>query len=517
MKLLGTTLLLTWTLLASGLADASEGTVLAIRPEGVVIDASALPGLQPGSRVGFLRSDGQRTPAGQGFVLDAQGGQALIGVTPGTGVRVNDLVVLCPTRTGGNDAVRPLVESLRTQVSSPQVQQTAGRLLATLDARDAAIQQGNCDVARFDSEIEGLLAQLQNEAAAAQAAAPSAAPGYSSAGGAATNPPPAGGYAPGGYAPAGPTSPPAAGGMAYPPSGTPDTPPSGYIAGGAPAGPASPPGDAIDTASRGVDLLAKLAVIAQSLGVNPGGAPSASGGYPSAGGGYGTPGGGSYGSPPSGGTTSPASGGYPSAGGGYGTPGGGSYGSPPSGGTTPPPGGGYPPPTGGYVTSGAGSYGSTPGGGTTPPASGGYPPPAGSTSGGTGAAKSAGVRPAWQVNQLPSGTIRPYVAAIPKATVAGRVQTQTGQPLAAAQITIGDAKGQTDGKGQSDVKGQSDAQGQFTIPGLAPGQYIVTVTATGYQKQTRTVTLDAGETERLVVVMPRGAVITPFRAVPKTP
>ena len=45
----------------------------------------------------------------------------------------------------------------------------------------------------------------------------------------------------------------------------------------------------------------------------------------------------------------------------------------------------------------------------------------------------------------------------------------------------------------------------------------MTVTAIGYQKQTRTVTLDAGETERLVVVMPRLTQITPFRAVPKTP
>ncbi|MGH7535528.1 MAG: carboxypeptidase-like regulatory domain-containing protein [Gemmatimonadales bacterium] len=89
--------------------------------------------------------------------------------------------------------------------------------------------------------------------------------------------------------------------------------------------------------------------------------------------------------------------------------------------------------------------------------------------------------------------------------MAGRVQTQTGQALAAAQITVGDAKG------------QSDAQGQFAVPGLPPGQYTVTVTAIGYQKQTRTVTLDAGETERLVVVMPRLTQITPYRAAPKTP
>jgi Carboxypeptidase regulatory-like domain len=67
------------------------------------------------------------------------------------------------------------------------------------------------------------------------------------------------------------------------------------------------------------------------------------------------------------------------------------------------------------------------------------------------------------------------------------------------------------------MNGQTDAQGQFTVACLAPGQYTVTVTAVGYQRQAWTITQDAGETERLVGVMPRLILIAPNRAVPKTP
>ena len=110
-----------------------------------------------------------------------------------------------------------------------------------------------------------------------------------------------------------------------------------------------------------------------------------------------------------------------------------------------------------------------------------------------------GAKPTWTLNQAP----RAPLAVIAKATVAGRVQTQTGQPVAAAQITVGDGAGQT------------DAQGQFSVAGLPPGQYTVTVSAIGYQKQTRTVTLDPRQTEKLVVVLPR--LLMPLRPVPKTP
>jgi hypothetical protein len=203
------------------------------------------------------------------------------------------------------------------------------------------------------------------------------------------------------------------------------------------AGTPTQSGDAIDTASRGVDLLAKLALIAQGLGVSAGGAQP--------------------GAAPAGAGYPPASGSTPTAGGAY-----------------PPSGGGVPPSAGGTQTGGSGT--------------------------GTG----GGIKTTSPATQLPAAGVRPQLALIPKGTVAGRVQTQAGQPLAAAQITVGDAKGQT------------DAQGQFTVPSLAPGQYTVTVTAVGYVKQSRSITLTAGETERMVVVMPR-LTIAPFRAAPKTP
>lgn len=73
---------------------------------------------------------------------------------------------------------------------------------------------------RFEQEVQGLLAQLQGDAAAAQA--PAASPSPSAA---APSPPPA------------------------------------YGSGGVTAGASSPPGDAIDAAARGADVLAKLAEI----------------------------------------------------------------------------------------------------------------------------------------------------------------------------------------------------------------------------------------------------------------
>jgi hypothetical protein len=450
MQRLGTALVFLLTVLATTPVRAGDGVVLAIRPEGAVVDVSAVPGIQPGGRVGFVRSDAQRTPTGQGFVLDVQGTQALIGVVPGGGVQVNDLVVLCPSSNSGDgEQIRALIDGIRAQAPSPQVLATAGRLQSVLDARSAALQQGNCDVARFDQETQGLLAQLQSQAAAAQPTG-SAAAGY---------PPPAGSAPGGGYPPPGAASAPAAGA-----TGTPDPTAAaqpGY--GGAPAGATGQPGDAIDAASRGADVLAKLALIAQSFGLAKGA-------------------GGAAGSAPMGGGGLPQSTGYPPASGGV----------PTAGGT--PASGGYPPAGGSYPPTG----GTAPTSGTSPSSGGAYPPP---VSGGAGSPPAGGTQSTakapWTLNQVPKAPL----VAITKATVAGRVQTQAGQPLAAAQITVGDAKGQT------------DAQGQFSVAGLAPGQYTVTVSAIGYLKQTRSVTLDPGETEKLVVVMPR--LIIPIK--PKTP
>ena len=519
MQRLGTALLFALTVLAATPVLGGDGVVLGIRPDGAVVDISALPGVQPGVRVGFVRPDAQRTPTGQGFVLDAQGGQALVGIIPGGGVQVNDLVVLCPAHDAGEgDQIRALVDGIRAQAPSPQVLATANRLQSVLDARNAALQQGNCDVARFDQEAQGLLAQLQSQAGAAQPAS-SAVAGYP----APASTPASGGYPPPAY-PAGaatsgypaptPTYPAGAGTTGYPApapmdpagagtTGYPATTPMDPATATQPAygagatAPSGQPGDAVDAASRGADVLAKLALIAQSLGLakggnaQPGGPPMGGGGppqgtgYPPAGGS--PPSGGSY--PYPGGSTPPAGDGNPASGGGV-PPTSGGY--PPAGGSASS--GGYP--SGGYPSSGGGA----PTGGSP---SGGYPPPGGAASGGTGGPAAGGTqggaKPPWTLNQIP----RAPLMAVARGTVMGRVQTQAGQPLAAVQVTVGDAKGQT------------DAQGQFSVAGLAPGQYTVTVSAVGYQRQTRTVTLDPGETEKLVVVMPR--LMIPIRPMPKTP
>ena len=176
-------------------------TVLAATPVREATASSSASGRKgwsstsPHSRSPARRPRGIRPPRrstdpdGQGFVLDVQGGQALVGVVPGTGVQVNDLVVLCPPRDSGDgDQIRALVDGIRAQAASPQVLATAARLQSVLDARSAALLQGNCDVARFDQETQGLLAQLQSEAAAAQTAS-STVTGYP----APASSPPAGG------------------------------------------------------------------------------------------------------------------------------------------------------------------------------------------------------------------------------------------------------------------------------------------------------------------------------------
>ena len=69
-----------------------------------------------------------------------------------------------------------------------------------------------------------------------------------------------------------------------------------------------------------------------------------------------------------------------------------------------------------------------------------------------------------------------------QATVTGRVLDDKGSPVFGAQVAGGNA-------GSS----HTNKQGQFCLQNLKPGQYHVTVTATGFRPENRTVSLKAGE------------------------
>jgi hypothetical protein len=165
-------------------ALGQSAPVLAIVPEGAVIDGAELPNLAPGARVGFRRPDGGAAQVGEGFVLDVREGRALIGLKPGGSVQAGDLAVRCASLSspGSQGDLRASVQSIKAQLApagggSPELQAAIGQLESTLDTREAAIRDGACDVASHDQQIADLSLQLQQMlAASAGAASPGAVP-----------------------------------------------------------------------------------------------------------------------------------------------------------------------------------------------------------------------------------------------------------------------------------------------------------------------------------------------------
>ena len=155
---------------------AEEGVVLAIRPEGAVVDVGQMPEVQQGSKLGFIHLNGDRKETGQGWVLDVREGRALVGLTPGSTVKEGDLVILCPTpgQADPYTELRTMVDQLRNQAAQPnapvktELQAMTNQIQLAIEARDAAIQQGACDTAEYDTQISSLGADLQNLAAGLQ-------------------------------------------------------------------------------------------------------------------------------------------------------------------------------------------------------------------------------------------------------------------------------------------------------------------------------------------------------------
>lgn len=196
--------------LAASPALGQSGEVVGVVPEGAVIDAVTFPDLAPGARIGFRRPDGSTAQVGEGSVLEVREGRALITLKPGGTVQAGDLAVPCAD-PGSQDGLRASVQSLKTQLGptgggSPELQATLVQLDAILDAREAAIRDGACDVTLHDQQIADLSLQLQQMLAAAAGAAspggvppppppaaiPGAEPGQAPAVGSAPAPPPIG-------------------------------------------------------------------------------------------------------------------------------------------------------------------------------------------------------------------------------------------------------------------------------------------------------------------------------------
>jgi hypothetical protein len=86
-----------------------------------------------------------------------------------------------------------------------------------------------------------------------------------------------------------------------------------------------------------------------------------------------------------------------------------------------------------------------------------------------------------------------------RATVTGYVRTESGQPIAAALVTVTVTVAGTQVKTET----RTDGTGAFTMAGLPTGPFVMTVYAPGYINGTRTGSLDRGEVERVEVRLKR--------------
>jgi hypothetical protein len=90
------------------------------------------------------------------------------------------------------------------------------------------------------------------------------------------------------------------------------------------------------------------------------------------------------------------------------------------------------------------------------------------------------------------------LAAAGSASITGTVTDPRGAPVAGAAVMFTGAS-----PSHRDVAAVTDAQGGFRFGGLPPGRYTVLVNATGFGPQQWPVTVEAGATARLDVVLGR--------------
>jgi hypothetical protein len=160
--------------------------VLALRSEGAVVDFSDMPGIPVGAKLGFVRQEPERKEIAQGQVVDVREEKGLVSIRAGGGVRKGDLVVPCPrpgaTEAGPYQELKARAEELQTKAAESQdgevgqLRKVTDQILAGLAARDAALQQGACDLYPYDTYIAAQAMDLQS-LSTSLAPGPAGAPG----------------------------------------------------------------------------------------------------------------------------------------------------------------------------------------------------------------------------------------------------------------------------------------------------------------------------------------------------
>jgi hypothetical protein len=158
---------------------ADDGVVLAVRPDGVVVDVSQMQDVRRGTKLGFVREDGEREETGQGRVLSIRDGKAQVKLAAKSVVKKGDLAVPCPDpnedpytdlRAALAEVQQPAGTGAKGRAKPGRVQTVASEVQAALEARDEAVESGLCDMAPHDSQIVALAEEL------AEASAPSRSP-----------------------------------------------------------------------------------------------------------------------------------------------------------------------------------------------------------------------------------------------------------------------------------------------------------------------------------------------------
>src|SRR5947207_235064 len=172
----------------AGVATADDGVVLSVRPDGVVADVSPMEDVRRGTKLGFVREDGEREETGQGRVLHVRDGKAQVKLATKSDVKKGDLVVLCPDlNEDPYDELRATVAEIQEQAGqgstarkrSSRLHEATSKLQAALEARDEAVEEGLCDMASHDAKIEALAQDLA-KVSAGRKTATARAPGQGS-------------------------------------------------------------------------------------------------------------------------------------------------------------------------------------------------------------------------------------------------------------------------------------------------------------------------------------------------
>src|SRR5207302_248543 len=96
-----------------GEAWSADGSVLGVVPEGIVVDASTLGGVQPGGKVEFVRPSTGRTSLGQAAILDVRDDRALVAPPSAGSVVQGDVAVAC-TGGAGSDDIRQAIKQMQS-------------------------------------------------------------------------------------------------------------------------------------------------------------------------------------------------------------------------------------------------------------------------------------------------------------------------------------------------------------------------------------------------------------------